>query len=37
MEVVSKQFFSDEAVKLDGKHFIDCTLANCELAYCGER
>ena len=35
VEVVSNYYFSDESVTLDGKHFVDCTLVNCELTYCG--
>ncbi len=32
---MSDHAFCDEAVLLDGKHFIDCSLENCELTYGG--
>lgn len=35
MEVVSGQNLSNEVVKLDGKHFIDCLLNDCVLEYDG--
>ncbi len=35
LEIVSNLVFSQEAVLLDGKHFVDCTLDACELRYGG--
>ena len=35
MQIVSNVVFHQEAVMLDGKHFIDCTLEDCELSYGG--
>ena len=37
MEVVRNQYLEGELVRLDGKHFIDCTLCNCTLEYAGGR
>ncbi len=35
MDVLSDHAFRHEAVFLDGKHFIDCSLEHCELTYGG--
>ena len=35
MEVVSGREFEGELVRLDGKHFVDCTLRECTLEYSG--
>ena len=36
MEIIRDQVFSDETVRLDGKHFIDCRFTSCTLEYGGE-
>ena len=35
MEIVSGLTISGEAICLDEKHFIDCTLKGCQLIYSG--
>ena len=35
MQIVSGLLISGEVVRLDEKHFIDCTLDNCSLIYLG--
>ena len=35
MEIVSGQVITGESVHLDDKHFINCTLNDCELGYGG--
>ena len=35
MQIVSDHAFRDEAVLLDGKHFVDCSMQNCEIVYGG--
>ena len=35
MEIISGMTISGKTVLLDDKHFIDCTLQNCQLNYRG--
>lgn len=35
MEIVSGLTITGESVCLDDKHFVDCTLDDCELTYSG--
>lgn len=35
MEIVSGLTITGGEVRLDDKHFIDCTLEGCQLIYCG--
>ncbi|MGI4830052.1 MAG: hypothetical protein ACRYFU_17910 [Janthinobacterium lividum] len=35
MQIVQQRTMRDEAIRLDGKHFIDCTFIHCTLEYSG--
>ncbi len=35
METIRNQYIAAQHVRLDGKHFVDCTLTDCTLEYGG--